>query len=82
MKENKVKSCEEQKNCSKNESTLTKVKVLFAEKKVKYFKENITFQSKYCKLKKVLYLTNCFVYLTESIILNIKFYFFKRKYYN
>ena len=58
------------------------MKVLFAEKKVKYFKENITFQSKYCKLKEVLYLTKFFVYLTESIILNIKFYFFKRKYYN
>ena len=34
---------------------MTKMKILFTEKKVLYFKENITFQSMYCNLKKVLY---------------------------
>ena len=33
----------------------TKIKVSFTEKKVLYFKENFTFQSKCCILKKVLY---------------------------
>ena len=56
------------------------MKVSFTEKKVLNFKESITFQSKYCKLKKVLYQTKCCVYVKESIILNIKSYFFKRKY--
>ena len=56
------------------------MKVSFTEKKVLYFKESVTFQSKYCKLKKVLYQTKSCVYVKESIILNIKSYFFKRKY--
>ena len=36
---------------SKNESTITKTKVLFTEKKILYFKESIIFQSNHCKLK-------------------------------
>ena len=75
-----MKSYEKRKKGSKNESTITKMKVSFTEKKVLYFKESITFQSKYCKLKKVLYQTKSCVYVKESIILNIKSYFFKRKY--
>ena len=43
-----------QKNGLKNESVVTKMKD-FTEKKVLYFKESITFQSKYYKFKKVLY---------------------------
>ena len=45
----------ERKKCSKKESTITKMKVSFTEKEVLYFKEYITFQSKYCISKKVLY---------------------------
>ena len=75
-----MKSYEKRKKGSKNESTITKMKVSFTEKKVLNFKESITFQSKYCKLKKVLYQTKSCVYVKESIILNIKSYFFKRKY--
>ena len=36
---------------SKNESTITKTKVLFTEKKILYFKESIIFQSNRYKLK-------------------------------
>ena len=32
----------------KNENSITKMKILFTEKKVLYFAEMITFQSKYC----------------------------------
>ena len=35
--------------------TTTKIKVPFTEKKVLYFKENITLPSKFCILKKVLH---------------------------
>ena len=35
--------------------TTTKIKVSFTEKKLLYFKESFTFQSKCCILKKILY---------------------------
>ena len=47
--------------------TTTKIKVSFTKKKVLYFKESFTFQSKCCILKK-------------TIVLNRKFYISKRKY--
>ena len=54
---NKPTSYEKQKKSSKNESTITKMKPLFTEKKILHLKESITFQSKNkcCKLKKLLY---------------------------
>ena len=51
------------------------MKVLFTEKKVLHFKESITFQCKYCKAKRL-------IYLEENILLNRKFYLFRRKYFN
>ena len=59
----------------KARSTITKLKVLFTEKKVLHFKESITFQCKYCKTKRL-------IYLEENILLNRKFYLFRRKYFN
>ena len=49
--------------------TTIKIKVSFTGKKVLYFKESLTFQSKCCIFK-------------ESIVLNRKFYLSKRNYYN
>ena len=48
-------SDEKRKESAKTESNTTKIKVSFTETKVLYFKGTITFQSKYCILKKVLY---------------------------
>ena len=48
--------------------TTTKIKVSFTEKKVLYFKDSFTFQSKSCILKKLLYQIESFIYLKESII--------------
>ena len=49
--------------------TRTKIKVSFTERKVLHFKECFTFQSKCCILNKVLYETQSFIYLKESIII-------------
>ena len=57
------------------------MKLLFTEKKV-YFKESITFQTKYHQLQKYYINPKGFIYQKESIILNRKFYFFKRKHCN
>ena len=56
------------------------MKLLFTEKKVLYFKESITFQTKYHQLQKYYINPKGFIYQKESIIL--KFYFFKRKHCN
>ena len=48
--------------------TTTEIKVSFTEKKVLYFKDSFTFQSKHCILKKLLYQTESFIYLKESVI--------------
>ena len=58
------------------------MKLLFTEKKGLYFKESITFQTKYHQLQKYYINPKGFIYLKESIILNRKFYFFKRKHCN
>ena len=66
--------------------TTTKIKVSFTEKKVLYFKDSFTFQSKSCILKKLLYQTESFIYLKESIIAKqkvlLKYYDIKWKYYD
>ena len=46
-----------------------KMKVSFTESKVLYFKESITFQSRYCKLKKVL---NKKLYLSKDMFINMR----------
>ena len=55
--------------------TAIKIKVSITEKKVLYFKEKSTFQSKCCILKKVLYLTESFIYLKENIVIKKEFLF-------
>ena len=47
----------------------TKIKLSFTEKKLLYFKGFFRFQSKGCILKKVLFQTESFIYLKESIII-------------
>ena len=42
----------------------------FTEKKVLYFKGSIIPESKYCILKKLLYYTESFLYVKESITLD------------
>ena len=51
---------------------MTKMKILLTEKKILYYKESITFQSKYCKV--VLHKTECFIPLKESLMIKKMFF--------